>query len=77
MTKVLIALSFSLDFQPGFLGALSSLKRLLSGDVLLSYVSNKVRFNPTPISEDAKGLKFNNTHISFVSKSNAKFPKFY
>ena len=69
--------SFIFDFQPGFLGALSSLKRLVSGDVLLSYISNKVRFNPTLISEDTIGLKFNYTHISFISKSNAKFPKLY
>ena len=65
------------DFQPGFLGALSSLKRLVSGDVLLSYISNKVRFNPTLISDDAVGLKFNYIHICFISRSNAKFPKFY
>ena len=69
--------SFIFDFQPGFLGALSSLKRLVSGDVLLSYISNKVRFNSTLISEDAIGSKFNYTHISFISKSNAKFSKLY
>ena len=69
--------SFIFDFQPGFLCALSSLKRPVSGDVLLSYISNKVRFNSTLISEDAIGLKFNYTHISIISKSNAKLPKFY
>ena len=69
--------SFIFDFQPGFLGALSSLKRLVSGDVLLSYISNKVRFSSTLISEDAIGSKFNYTDISFISKSNAKFSKLY
>ena len=59
------------------MGALRSLNRLISGDVLLSYISDKVRFNATLIYEDAIGLKFNFTHISFISKSNAKFPKFY
>ena len=69
--------SFIFDFQSGFLVALSFLKYLVSGDVLSFYISNKVRFNPTLISEDAIVLKLNYTHISFISKSNAKFPKFY
>ena len=83
--------SFILDFQPEFLEALSPLKRLVSGGALLllllllllssssssSYVSNKVKFSLTFISEDATGLKFNHTHVSFISNSTAKFSKFY
>ena len=41
--------SFIFDFQPEFSGALSSRKHLVSGDVLLFYISNKVMFNPTLI----------------------------
>ena len=37
--------SFIFAFQPGFLGALSSLKPLFPGDALLSF--NKVKFNLT------------------------------
>ena len=64
-----------MGFQLGLSGAFGSPASLLSGDVLISHVSRKVKVNPDLISEDAIGLRFYHIHIPVISNLSQKFSK--
>ena len=70
-------MSFSFGFQSRFSSAFWSPLPLVSGGVLLSYVSRRVKVNLDFISEDAIGLRFNHTHTLFIFKLCPKFSKSY